>query len=271
MPSDQARAPDQAELDARVAVGRLARAVREPAIELGRRTLGAGLAGALVTVLVVGATGDPLSALAAGIVAMVGIDLVAWRPLRDPGLRGAVELLSDHDCHERAEWQAETGTKAPATVAAMTRWLTTHPTGPGRAALLLGLGRLDEAEREIDRIEPKTPEEAFGVDILRASRAMYAGQRPDTTDLHERWTRLPDPRERRHRRECLALLDAQIAAADGRDPLPILAIGRREVGEVHPSMRIERLVGRWALIGLGLVVIATALAAVAVRPQAIFS
>ena len=42
--------------------------------------------------------------------------------------------------------------------------------------------------------------------------------------------------KRRHVRECLALLDAQIAIADGREPWPVIAAAGPEIGPVAPSM-----------------------------------
>lgn len=200
---------------------------------------------------------DPVRAGLAGLAfAVVGF-VAAWSPISDPDLRAALELVSDHDCHERAEWKRETGIAVPAGDAAARRWLLAHPTGPGRASILLRLGQLDDADRAIEAIEPSTPEEAFGVDILRQTRILLAGEAPDLTALHASWRSLPDPRERRHRRECLALLDAQIAVAGGAEPVPGLSLARREIGQVHPSMRAPRLLARLVLIAsIGIVVIA---------------
>ena len=204
---------------------------------------------------------SPLLGIAAG-VAITGVCVVfAWRPLLDPDLRGAVELVNDHNCHERAEWRAETGTKVPVGVAAMERWLASHPSGPGRASVLLRMGRLDAADRAIAEMEPKTPEEAFGIEILRETRTFLAGRRPDLGPLQSSWQTLPDPRERRHRRECLALLEAEVAAADRLDPISLLAVARREIGEVHRSMQMARVLARWVLFGLLMIVICAALGA----------
>jgi hypothetical protein len=112
--------------------------------------------------------------------------------------------------------------------------------------MLLSLGRLTEADAAIAAIEPRTPEEAFGVEIDRKTREHLAGDRPDLAALHGLWRSLPDPRERRHRRECLAVLDAAITVADGGDPWPLLAQARAEIGEVHRSMRMPWLVAKWA-------------------------
>jgi len=123
--------------------------------------------------------------------------------------------------------------------------------------MLLRVGRLAEADAAIASIEPDTPEEAFGVEILRKTREQIAGERPDLSALHASWRSLPDPRERRHQRECLALLDALIAVAERRDPWPLLAQARAEIGEVHRSMRMPWLAARWAayqLLILGLTV-----------------
>jgi len=199
-----------------------------------------------------------LGALIGGAIAAV-LTAIAWARYWSADLRGAAELISDHNCHELAEWRAETGTSIPIGVAAMEQWLANHPSGDGRASVLLRLGRLDEAGVAIDAIEPSTPEEAYGVEILRETMKLLAGRRPDLAMLQSTWRSLPEPRERRHRRECLALLEAEVAVADGQSPLPILVAARHEIAEVHRSMRFSRIVGRWALIGAGAIATAAAL------------
>jgi hypothetical protein len=101
---------------------------------------------------------------------------------------------------------------------------------------------------------PRSASRSGGWPRTRRGRAerpcqLLAGQRPDLAPLQSSWRELPDPRERRHQRECLALLEAEVAVADRKDPIPIIAAARREIEEVHPSMRIERLLTRWALVG----------------------
>jgi hypothetical protein len=220
--------------------------------------IGAAL-GAVLSVTLGLTVHDPLRAGLAGLAIALVAFAAGWWPMTDPDLRAALELVSDHDCHERSEWKRETGTAVPIGVAAMRRWLVAHPSGPGRASVLIRMGQLDEADRAIDAIEPSTPEEAFGVDVLRQTRTLLAGETPDSSALHASWRALADSRERRHRRECLALLDAQIAVAVGGDPVPVLALARPEVGEVHPSMRAPRLIGRLSLIAAGGIMVAAIL------------
>ena len=222
--------------------------------------IGAAVGAALA--LAIGLTlHDPVRAALAGlVVAVVGFS-AGWRPILDPDVRAALELISDHDCHERAEWKNETGTSVPRGVAAMRRWLLAHPSGAGRASILLRLGQLEEAAQAIEAIESSTPEEAFGVDILRETRILLTGQTPDLSDLHASWGSLPDPRERRHRRECLALLDAQIAVDRGENPGPPLASARVEIGEVHPSMRAPRLLARTMFIAAGVIAVVAVVSA----------
>jgi hypothetical protein len=201
-----------------------------------------------------------LGGLTGGAIAAV-FTAIAWAPYWSADLRGAAELIADHSCHELEEWRAETGTRIPIGVVAMERWLANHPSGKGRASVLLRLGRLHEADVAIEAIEPGSPAEGFGVEILRETMTLLSGRRPDLASLQAGWRSLPDPRERRHRRECLALLEAEVAVADGQSPLPILAAARREIGEVHPSMRFSRIVWRWALIGAAAIAGAAALGA----------
>lgn len=196
-----------------------------------------------------------LAGLTSAVITAVGAAFI-WTWLLDPKRRAGLELLFDHDCHERWEWKQETGTKLPRNATAARAWLEDHPTGEGRASILLRLGRLVEADTAIDVIEPDTPEEAFGVAILRKTREQMAGDRPDLSALYASWGSLPDARERRHQRECLAILDALIAVSEDRDPWPLLAQARAEIGEVHRSMRMPWLAARWAAYQLLLVALA---------------
>jgi hypothetical protein len=195
--------------------------------------------------------------------AVVGLDvallgaLVAWWPCFDPWIRDAIEVVYDHDHLERAQWKAETGTSLPRGIRAARRWLAKHPEGPGRASMLLRVGRLEEADRAMAATVPGTPEAAFDLEILRRTRTLYAGGDPDLAPLHDAWPSLPDPRARRHRRECLGLLDAQLAVAHGRDALPLLAATRAEIGAIDRSVRAPWLLMRWSILALLLIGSAT--------------
>jgi hypothetical protein len=246
---------------------------RRTALDVGRRMVGpiwalprdtfaagllAGLAAAAVTLV----SGWWVAGLATGLLGGLLALSAAWWDLRDPDLRAALELLSDHECHERAAWRAETGTPMPRRVPAMRSWLTDHPTGPGRASVLLALGRLDAALAEVESTSPKGPDEAFGFEIVRETASLYRRGRPDLDRLRRLWADLPEGREKRHRRECLALVESGVAAVDGGNAVAVLAAARQEI-EVHPSMQIERLLARWALVPLVLVIAATGISAVA--------
>ena len=173
--------------------------------------------------------------------------LASWAWLRSAGARAAIEVLNDHNCRELAEWKTATGTSLPRTVRDSRRWLREHPDSPGRATVLARVGQLAEARAVIDAATPATPEDAFGLAILRKSLDVLSGDHPDVSGLHAEWSSLPDTRERFHRRECLALLDAQIAIQAGGDPWSVLASARGEVGEVHSSQRAWKFVARIAL------------------------
>ena len=246
---------------------------RRTALDVGRRIMGpiwtlardtfaagvvAGLAAAVVTLV----SGSWVAGLATGLLGGLLALCAGWWDLRSPDVRAALELLSDHDCHERAGWRAETGSPMPRRVPAMRSWLADHPTGPGRASVLLALGRLDEALAEVDSASPKGPEEAFGFEIIRETASLYRRRRPDLDRLRRLWAELPEGREKRHRRECLAVVESGVAAIDGYNAVAVLAAARQEI-EVHPSMRIERLLARWALVPLGLMIAATWISAVA--------
>jgi hypothetical protein len=191
-----------------------------------------------------------------GLAAAAVVGAIGLLPFASAGLRDALELINDHNTHERAERRAETGTRIPRGIRRQEQWLVDHPVGPHRATVLLTLGRLAEADEAIAQIEPATPEERFGVEILRETSRLLAGQRPALGAMASAWRALPDGAERRHRRECLALLEALVAVADRQDPIPVLAAARREIGEVPAAMRLGRLVGRWAAAGLVVIIVA---------------
>jgi hypothetical protein len=216
--------------------------------------LGAGLA-----VVATSASRSPLIGALSGFAAGVMIGAIGLLPFANAALRGAIELINDHNAHERAEWRAETGTRIPAGIRQQEQWLVDHPIGPGRATVLLTLGRLPEADAAIAQMEPATPKEQFGVEILRETSRLLAGQRPELGAMASSWRALPDAIERRHRRECLALLEALVAVADHQDPIPVLAAARREIGEVQASMRLHRILGRWAAVGAAVIVVAAAI------------
>jgi hypothetical protein len=251
---------DPAIVQARAA--RLATGVVGPIATMNKRML-LGFAVAIVIGFLVGiASREPLVGAAVGFNLLLIGGLVAWWPFFDPTFRGATELFHDHDCHERADWKAKTGTTLPRGLKACETWLAIHPNAPGRASLLLPLGRLDEADQAIDAMRPTSPEDEFAVEILRQTRLLYAGDTPDLTPMHVAWRALPNARERRHRRECLALLDAQVAVDLGADPMAVMAVAREEVDEVHWTMRAPWFIAKWFVLGL-LCLVTSALAVAA--------
>lgn len=227
---------------------RLATGVSAPFNAMLRPWIWAVVGSAALGVAVAIRFGQPLAAIVTTIGAALLVAVVLFRSVRERPFRRALELFFDHTCHERWEWQQETGTSLPRTPRAMRKWLDAHPTGPGRASILLTVGELDAADVAIDQIRPATAEELFAVDILRAHRALYGGSIPDVATLRAAWPGLPDERERRHQRECLGLLEAMIAVDRGEDPVRVLAAARDDFPDVHASMRARALLARWIAV-----------------------
>lgn len=198
-----------------------------------RNTGWAFLAGAPVAFVIGLLTGDRLLAVALGLVVMLVGFALAWLPLLDRRFRLAKEVFEDHNCHEAADWKKRTGTKMPQGLKQIEQWLTLHPNTRGRVALLLPMGRLAEADAAIAAYVPESQEDAFGVELLRETRTLLTGGDPDIDRLNALWLDLPNDRERRHRRECLAFLEAQAAVAKGTDPVVPLEQARNEVAEVY--------------------------------------
>jgi hypothetical protein len=201
-------------------------------------------------------TRSPIAGALAGLGLSAIAALVAWRPFLDPQMRAAAELYYDHDRHERWEWKAEHGAAPPRNRAGYEAWLDSNTAGHDAASILLTFGRLADADAVIAATTPRTPEEGYALDVLRQERVLLAGGRPDLAPLHAAWRSLPDADERRHRRQCLALLEAKLAVANEGDPIAVLAVARQESGDVHRSMRLARILVRW--FGLALALTGTA-------------
>jgi hypothetical protein len=190
-----------------------------------------------------------LAGVVATAVGVIGTG-VAWPWLLAADHRAGLEVVLDHSRRERAEWKRDTGTTMPMTARGASRWLREHPIRDGAAAdahasMLLRVGRLAEAEAALTALEPRTPDEAFGIEIGRKTLEHMAGGRPDMAPLHSSWRSLPVPGERQRRRECLALLDAMIAVSDGQDAWPIVAGAKVDVVEIQRSARIPWLAATW--------------------------
>ena len=138
-------------------------------------------------------------------------------------------------------------------------WIDANADKPGAGVVLADLGRLAAARAAFDAEEDTGPEDAFTRDVNRRFVDLYGGARLETADLHERWAGLPEGVKRRHVRECLALLDAQVAIVDGREPWPVIAVAGPEIGAVAPSMTT----GWFALTIAVVCIAATAVVAIA--------
>ena len=191
------------------------------------------LAAALALIIAVGVgvlAGDALATLVLGVLLSAAGLLVAWARLADPDVRAIVELVTEHDASEAAAWKEATGTSRPCTPNAIRKWLENHPTSPNRASLLLAVGRLDEARQALEAARPETEVDAFDQEITRATVELYAGGRPDLARVSDAWRSLAGGPQREHRRACVALLEAQVAADSGGDPRAALVRARREIG-----------------------------------------
>ena len=198
---------------------------------------------------------DHWAATGIGLVAaLVCVGLVSL-PFRDPSLRVATEIVSNHQQREAREWRDETGTRMPRGRPAMRRWLDEHPDSPGRGTLLTVLGRFAEAEASWRSLTPDTPGVAFGVEVQRETAILLAGREPDLARLHGLWPQIRDPFEREDRRECLALLEAQALVESGADPIAIVAAARGETGPIPVRCSVPYIVGFHVVLAMVPVVI----------------
>jgi hypothetical protein len=223
---------------ARARMRRLQMVVLKPIGRQSWRVLAAATVGAVIGVVAQFAFADWRAATLVNLVAAFVAIAIAVLPMRDRVLRDATEVYSDHMQTERAEWRLFTGTRMPMGFRRMEVWLLANPDSPyGRPAALTMVGRYEEAETELARHPPRTARETFEHALLREESRVLRGFAPDLPMLEALLPTLTAD-EQRHRRECLALLEAYRGMDEERATLPIIASGRDPRG-------LSKLPERW--------------------------
>jgi hypothetical protein len=238
------------------------------ALRLGRAAF--GRVGRVAQALWIGtgvATGIGLAAHLAGLDAWLALGVAAVAtpvcvglaalPFRDPALRIATGILTNHQVREAREWQEETGTRMPRGRPAIRRWLVEHPGSPGRGTLLTVLGSFAEAEQYWRSANPDTPGAAFAIEAQRETAVLLSGRGPDLGRLRPLWAAIPNPFERENRRECLAILEAQARVESGADPIAIVAAARDETGPVAWRAGVPYILGFHVVLALVPVLVAS--------------
>ena len=216
---------------------RFARVLHGPTVASYRRSLRAVIIAVLFGIFIALVTREAvLAALATAAVATIG-SVVAWSWLRRAADRRVFEIIRDHDDYERVEWRSANDGKArPRGTKAARRWLDANPGKPGTAVVLADLGRLDAARAALEAEEDAAPRMPFRArsTVAHSSSMPAAARRQRTCTTAGR--PCPMARSAAMSVECLALLEAQVAIADGREPWPVVAAAGPEIGAVAPSM-----------------------------------
>lgn len=174
-----------------------------------------------------------LGALVAGLA-------IAWSFLLRRSIRSATQLVLGHDRFEAKAFERVTGGPMPCGMKAWTRWLAEHPEDPNGFPMLVGLGRLDEAQRLVDGLTRTTDQDRFSDAQARATLALARGETPDLALLDERLRMLRQPLDIQHRSACIAIVRASMAVDRGESPTPILVAAAERVGTLGT-------VGEWIL------------------------
>jgi hypothetical protein len=175
--------------------------------------------------------------------------LATWWPLLDRTYRAAFDLYLEHDRIDQAEWEVETGTKRPRSLAEVENWLSANPDSPNRQGLLLGVGRLAEFDSLVDGTPRETPRERFTFALRNQTRRLIGAEPTDLGEVRTLWHALIDPRVRRMKGECLAVLEAEIAVAEGREVVPVLASGYAALGNEGRTAGLWSVLLRWFVTG----------------------
>jgi hypothetical protein len=190
------------------------------------------------------------AALAAALAAVISIAVFvrAWAWLRDPIRRAGWEVWNDHGWRERREWKLAYGMSAPSSLSQQQRWITEHPHAPGTAGVLIAMGLLRDADTAAAMITIHDEGERFDVANLWATREWAAGHPVDVERLRAAWDALTDPRLRRDKRECVALIEALVEGEAGADAWAVLARAHPEVGAVARAARASTMVTYGAIL-----------------------
>ena len=175
-----------------------------------------------------------------------------WVRFLESPRAAAAEALLHHDLIERARWRLRTGSSPPRSRAAAVRWLARNPepAAPyaadlaGRAELLAWIGDSPSASRTLNRIRPESPADRFDHLVARANLDVLDGRAPDLRPIQEALIQLDERDERRHRRVCLALVEARLAVADGTDPWAPICAARKDMDRVMPAATLLSLTVR---------------------------
>ena len=189
------------------------------------------------------------------VLGIASIAVVGAVTLRDPALRAGLEIYFDHNRTEREAWRRRHGARHPRTRREIERWVAENPRSRDRLSLLTLLGRFEEVDEQLRHQPPRTQDQVCGDEIDRQYRVLFTGGPVDLAAARGRWSELEDPVERHHRRECLALLEAQVASASGQEPLATLRSAREEVGPVALRSRVWFLVATAMGIALAIAIV----------------
>jgi hypothetical protein len=158
-------------------------------------------------------------------------------------------------------WIATTGTRVPATLAAMRRWIERNPERPetrwARAEILIITGDLPEARAVIERMVVDTDLDRFTQHMLRVYLAWVEGADPDYEALRAHAETVGDPQsaERLEARGEAAIAVARDLAASGGDWMAPMIAFRDAAGPVADRVLRDdlRRVGYRAYLLYGLV------------------
>ena len=229
----------------------LNRAAFGPAATIMAHVQLAPIVGAGIGIMLALIVSDVAVAAVVALVACAAPVLLAAWPLRRRSTRATVELGLDQQRRTSALWRRVFGASPPVGRAATRRWLDGQPAAMRPIALLLLVGRLEEADRAFDELSAfdGTPAERFQVEVHRQTRHLLVGVPVDLAGLSERLPTLPAD-DRSFAREQLATLEAQVAAAEGRDPAAVLLAARSDVPDIPAGCRAWAFVGRSLLFAV---------------------
>jgi hypothetical protein len=242
-----------------------------PTATIYAHVLLAPIVGAGIGILLALSVSDVALAVGLALVAGVLPVLLASWPLHRRPTRATIELGLDQQRRTRALWRQIFGGNPPVGGAATRRWLDAQPAGMRPIAMLLLVGRLEEADRGFDEVpnEGGTPAEVFQLAVHRQTRRLLVGEPVDLDGLRERLAALP-AMDRSFAREQLAMLEAQVAAADGRDPAAVMLAARADVPDIAWSCRAWALVGRSLVLAV-LPVLLALVVRIALLPAGLFA
>ena len=196
-----------------------------------------GVPASLVAAVAGVISGVPFIGVVVGMVGGVALSVALVRSVSGPDANDAWELIHEHEAFESAEYRRRFGRAKPRSWGGILSEAERSSDPVQRAAYLIALGRINEADKLLETAASANADERLGLELAHQQSALIGGRPLDRDAIQVRLEQIAEPAQRRHREHCVGLHDALVAGAEGLDPTPSIAEAWRRGLAAEPSRR----------------------------------